>query len=36
LVADGAKPGMLAPSQAFDPVYLLDYLKPHGVTWPVA
>ena len=36
LVADGAKPGALAPSQAFDPVSFLDYLKPHGLTWTVA
>jgi short subunit dehydrogenase-like uncharacterized protein len=31
LVAEPAKPGVLAPSQAFDPAAFLDFLVPHGV-----
>ncbi|MDN3355220.1 saccharopine dehydrogenase NADP-binding domain-containing protein [Actinomadura sp. DC4] len=33
LAADGAKPGVLAPSQAFDPAAFLDALAPYGLTW---
>ncbi|GAB3572067.1 hypothetical protein GCM10027445_28540 [Amycolatopsis endophytica] len=33
LIVDGAKPGVLAPSQAFDPAGFLDFLSPFGVTW---
>jgi short subunit dehydrogenase-like uncharacterized protein len=35
LAADGAEPGVLAPSQAFDPVGVLESLAPHGVRWSV-
>ena len=35
LVADGAKAGVLAPSQAFDPESFLDFLYGHGVRWRV-
>ncbi|MGP4017304.1 hypothetical protein [Saccharopolyspora sp. 5N708] len=35
LVVDGAKPGVLAPAQAFDPANFLDFLAPFGVTWSV-
>jgi short subunit dehydrogenase-like uncharacterized protein len=35
LIVDGAKPGVLAPSQAFDPASFLDFLAPFGVTWSV-
>ena len=35
LVADGAKAGVLAPSQAFDPESFLDFLSAHGVHWQV-
>lgn len=33
LVADGAKTGVLAPSQAFDPESFLGFLSGHGVRW---
>jgi len=36
LVVDGAKPGVLAPSQAFDPESFLGFLSGHGVRWRVA
>lgn len=35
LVADGAKAGVLAPSQAFDPESFLGFLTGHGVRWQV-
>jgi len=35
LVADGAKPGVLTPAQAFDPESFLGYLAGHGVCWRV-
>ncbi|HZR51106.1 MAG TPA: saccharopine dehydrogenase NADP-binding domain-containing protein [Streptosporangiaceae bacterium] len=35
LVTDGAEPGVLAPSQAFDPESFLDFLAAHGVRWQV-
>jgi short subunit dehydrogenase-like uncharacterized protein len=35
LVTDGARPGVLAPAQAFDPAAFLADLAPHGVTWTV-
>jgi short subunit dehydrogenase-like uncharacterized protein len=35
LVADGAKAGVLAPSQAFDPESFLGFLEGHGVRWSV-
>lgn len=31
LAADGAKPGVLAPAQAYDPSDFLDFLAPYGV-----
>ena len=36
LVADGAKPGVLAPAQAFDPRSFLDFLVPHGLQWSIS
>jgi hypothetical protein len=36
LVTDGAKAGVLAPSQAFDPESFMDFLAGHGVRWKVA
>jgi short subunit dehydrogenase-like uncharacterized protein len=36
LVADGAKSGVLAPSQAFDPESFLGFLSGHGVRWRLA
>lgn len=35
LVADGAKAGVLAPSQAFDPKSFMDFLSGHGVRWRI-
>ncbi|GAA3383155.1 saccharopine dehydrogenase family protein [Cryptosporangium minutisporangium] len=35
LVADGAKAGVLAPSQAFAPESFMDFLSEHGVRWRV-
>ncbi len=35
LVADGAKPGVLAPAEAFDPADFLGFLTRHGVRWSV-
>jgi short subunit dehydrogenase-like uncharacterized protein len=35
LIVDGAKPGVLAPSQAFDAADFLDFLTPFGVSWSV-
>lgn len=35
LVADRAKPGVLAPAEAYDPVDFLDFLGAHGVSWKV-
>jgi short subunit dehydrogenase-like uncharacterized protein len=35
LANDGAKPGVLAPAQAFDPVDFLDSLAVQGVRWSV-
>lgn len=35
LASGEAKPGVLAPAQAFDPVGFLDTLTPHGVRWQV-
>jgi len=36
LATDGAEPGVLAPTQAFEAAGFLDYLAPHGVRWSVA
>ncbi len=36
LAADGAKPGVLTPAQAFDPESFLGYLAGHGVRWRVS
>ncbi|MDW5324905.1 saccharopine dehydrogenase family protein [Plantactinospora sp. KLBMP9567] len=33
LVADGARPGVLAPAQAYDPRDFLDFLAPYGIRW---
>ncbi|MFF4507563.1 saccharopine dehydrogenase family protein [Streptomyces sp. NPDC001401] len=35
LVADGAKPGVLAPAQAYSPADFLEFLVQHGVRWSV-
>jgi short subunit dehydrogenase-like uncharacterized protein len=35
LAADGAKPGVLAPAQAFDPAGFLDFLTGHGTRWGI-
>ncbi|GAA2143822.1 saccharopine dehydrogenase [Glycomyces algeriensis] len=35
LIADPAKPGVLAPAQAFQPIAFLDFLIPHGIQWNV-
>jgi short subunit dehydrogenase-like uncharacterized protein len=35
LATGGVQPGVLAPSQAFDPAGVLDSLAPHGVRWSV-
>lgn len=35
LVADGARPGVLTPAQAYDPTSFFDFLAPHGVHWRV-
>jgi hypothetical protein len=35
LVADGAKAGVLAPSQAFDPESFLGLLSGRGARWRV-
>ncbi|GAA3515891.1 short subunit dehydrogenase-like uncharacterized protein [Streptosporangium album] len=35
LVIDSAKPGVLAPGQAYDPAGFLDSLLPHGVHWTI-
>jgi short subunit dehydrogenase-like uncharacterized protein len=35
LVADGAKPGVLAPAQAYDPTSFLTALAPYAVTWTI-
>lgn len=35
LIADPAKPGVLAPAQAYDPTAFLDSLLPHGVRWTI-
>jgi short subunit dehydrogenase-like uncharacterized protein len=35
LAEDGAKAGVLAPSEAFDPADFLDFLRPYGVRWAV-
>jgi hypothetical protein len=34
-VVNGAKAGVLAPSQAFDPESYLGFLSGHGVRWRV-
>lgn len=31
-----ARPGTLTPAQAFDPVDLLTFPAPHGVSWQVS
>jgi short subunit dehydrogenase-like uncharacterized protein len=36
LIVGRAKPGVLAPSEAFDPAGFLDVLAPFGVTWSVS
>ncbi|WTW91946.1 hypothetical protein OG216_00430 [Streptomycetaceae bacterium NBC_01309] len=33
LIADPAKPGVLAPGQAYPPTAFLDFLIPHGIQW---
>lgn len=35
LVTDGAKPGVLAPAQAYDPTSFLAFLAPHGISWTI-
>jgi short subunit dehydrogenase-like uncharacterized protein len=35
LVADGAKPGVRTPAQAFDATTFLDFLAPYGVGWTI-
>ena len=35
LVVDGAKPGVLAPSQAFEPESFLGFLTGYGVRWRI-
>lgn len=35
LIADGAKPGVLAPAQAFDPAGFLDFLTDYGLRWSI-
>jgi short subunit dehydrogenase-like uncharacterized protein len=35
LVADGARPGVLAPAQAFDPTGFLTFLALHGISWTI-
>lgn len=35
LATDGAKPGVLAPAQAYDPTSFLTFLAPHGVSWTI-
>ncbi|MEO3854796.1 saccharopine dehydrogenase NADP-binding domain-containing protein [Acrocarpospora sp. B8E8] len=35
LAANPAKPGVLAPGQAYDPAGFLDSLLPHGVHWTI-
>jgi short subunit dehydrogenase-like uncharacterized protein len=35
LIADGAKPGVLAPAQAFDPAGFLDFLTTRGLSWSI-
>lgn len=35
LVADGARPGVLAPAQAYSPAGFLEFLVRHGVHWEV-
>jgi short subunit dehydrogenase-like uncharacterized protein len=35
LVADSARPGVLAPAQAFDPASFLNFLAPHGIRWTI-
>lgn len=35
LAADGAKPGVLAPAQAYDPTSFLAFLAPHGISWTI-
>jgi short subunit dehydrogenase-like uncharacterized protein len=36
LVADGAKPDVLAPAQAYDPASFLDFLAPYGISWTIS
>jgi short subunit dehydrogenase-like uncharacterized protein len=36
LAERGAKPGVLAPAEAFDPASFLDFLAGHGVRWEVS
>ncbi|MFE0156544.1 saccharopine dehydrogenase family protein [Nonomuraea sp. NPDC059007] len=35
LIADPAKPGVLAPAQAYHPTAFLDFLIPHGILWTI-
>ncbi|MGP3913886.1 hypothetical protein [Nonomuraea sp. 10N515B] len=35
LIAEPAKPGELAPAQAYHPTAFLDFLIPHGIQWIV-
>jgi short subunit dehydrogenase-like uncharacterized protein len=35
LVTDGAKPGVLAPAQAFNPTSFLNFLAAHGIGWAI-
>jgi short subunit dehydrogenase-like uncharacterized protein len=35
LIADGAKPGVLAPAQAFEPAGFLNFLTAHGIRWSI-
>lgn len=36
LAADGAKPGVLAPAQAFDAADFLEFLMLHGLRWSIS
>lgn len=34
-VTNDAKPGVLAPAQAYDPTSFLAFLEPHGISWTI-
>jgi short subunit dehydrogenase-like uncharacterized protein len=35
VIADGARPGVLTPAQAYDPASFLDFLAGHGIRWSI-